>query len=212
MRQLFESYGGLLPPYIGDSAASPSYRSPYSISVETLVAELGTTQLRRELLVGFLSFRSRLRNAGVENAWQWINGSFVENEILRPRDDGKEHPQDIDVVTLWHLPDEQFAGAQTWAEIYQREQEFTDKHPEVFDRDRVKMELRVDSLWIPLIQEIPRIVEQVSYWYGLWSHTKPSNEFQYGEMAWKGFIQVGFNTREDDLAQDALRRLDGHER
>ena len=169
----------------------------------------GTTPRRREILAGFFAFRSSLHEAGVEVGLQWINGSFVENEVQRPRDDGKEHPQDLDVVTLWCLPQDWLEGISNWAEVYKQEKAFTDQHAALFDRPRIKEEKKVDSLWISLCQESHILVEHVAYWHGLWSHTKAGADEE--QSIWKGYVQVDLAKGEDEAAIKVLRSLSGND-
>ena len=90
---------GLLPPHLG-GGTSADRRSPYRVSLLEMVERFGSTPARRKLMAGFLGFRAALHQAGLTQGFQWVNGSFVTDVMKR---DNKE-PQDIDVVTFYHLP------------------------------------------------------------------------------------------------------------
>lgn len=147
-------------------------------------------------------FNALIVSSGVFG-FQWIDGSFVEDEIERPRWDGRNHPQDIDVVTFWRSPEQGIEGAHTQEEIFSYEKTFMDSHPEVFDQDGVKDRFSVDSYWVSLRQSPEALIERSAYWYGLWSHTKPAD----GQV-WKGFIEVPISGSDIDAALDALGRIE----
>ena len=90
---------GFLPPYLGHPASS-ARRSPYAVSITDIVSRFGDTPMRRQILSGFLDFRSALHRAELVQGFQWVNGSFVTDITTI---EGRE-PRDIDVVTFFHLP------------------------------------------------------------------------------------------------------------
>ena len=65
-----------------------------------LVAALGTTPARQNLLFGLLEYRKLLGSFGYTNGVQFIDGSFVENVETREAKD----PGDIDVFSFMMLP------------------------------------------------------------------------------------------------------------
>jgi hypothetical protein len=69
---------GVLPPFIGHSAADPKGVSPYFTTIYEVVAELGGSPERTSLCRGLLKLRKELRALGIGQGVQWLNGSFCE--------------------------------------------------------------------------------------------------------------------------------------
>ena len=91
---------GVLPPFLGDNPALGA-QSPYPAALADVVDRFGGGAKRRRLLTGLLDYRAELHEAGLVSGFQCIDGSFVEDkEWLQG-----EAPNDIDVVTFYHLPD-----------------------------------------------------------------------------------------------------------
>ncbi|HET7163119.1 MAG TPA: hypothetical protein VFI32_10670, partial [Rhodanobacteraceae bacterium] len=109
---------GVLPPFLtGSTPADPFAVSPYETTMLHLVQRYGISFPRRKQLSGLLKMRHQLRQIGVAEAFQWIDGSFCEDiEATEDRD-----PGDIDVVTFGTLPP-RFASVQA----------ALDAHPELF--------------------------------------------------------------------------------
>jgi len=89
---------GVLPPAQGGLTSAG--RSPYTVSLTDLVLHYGTSTERCAIIAGFLRYRAALHAAGLVAGFQWVNGSFVENV---EEQEGRP-PNDIDVVTFYHLP------------------------------------------------------------------------------------------------------------
>ena len=171
---------GILPAsYEGDPA------SPYAVSLIDLVTRLGETGVRRKLLMGLLDFRAELRDAGLAQGFQWIDGSFAENiEEVENRP-----PRDIDVVTFSHIP-----------ENYTQET-LAPQFPGTFNHQAIKDTFKIDSYFVFLNQVSPeRLIERSMYWNNLWSHRK-------GDSLWKGYLQVDLAGGDDIEARTELERL-----
>lgn len=165
-----------------------SVRSPYIVSLESVVRHFSTSPERIRILDGFLRYREALHTAGVEQGFQWLDGSFLEDkETLKG-----EPPDDIDVVTLYHLP----AGIS--------QADLVASNPLVFGGDvgACKAQFHVDAYPIRLDAPPDRVVRNVSYWYGLFSHRRQTYE-------WKGILQVDLAFGEDAVARAALLTLSG---
>lgn len=172
---------GVLPAsYEGDPV------SPYEVSLLDVVVRFGDTEVRRRLLSGLLDFRAELHNAGLEQGFQWINGSFVENiEDIEGRS-----PRDIDVVTFCYIP-----GTHTQVSLFQ-------ENPDTFDKQRVQDTHHVDAYIVFLNQVSPeRLISRSSYWNSLFSHDRLN--------LWKGYVQVDLASDRDTEARTELERLDG---
>ena len=61
---------GVLPPYVGESAAQSAGLSPYDTSIRELVETLGTTSDRAEILRGFITMRAKLLSLGISDGYQ----------------------------------------------------------------------------------------------------------------------------------------------
>lgn len=91
---------GYLPPYLGGNATTSAGMAPYKTTVLELATTFATTPDRREAFNGLLELREMLRSEGIDQGFQWIDGSYVENcEAIRGRP-----PDDIDVVTFFRRP------------------------------------------------------------------------------------------------------------
>ena len=118
---------GVLPP--NDPVAPTSAeRSPYSVRLTDFVLHFGTTEKRQTILQGFLDFRTALHAAGLDNGFQWVDGSFLENiETI-----GNRPPADMDVVTFFYLPQGQ------------TQKSFASTHPDLFNHADTKTRFHVD--------------------------------------------------------------------
>lgn len=97
------SNAGVLPPVRPNHLGYSPDRSPYAVSLLTLVERFSTTPERIKILQGFLQFRAFLHELGVTSGFQWLDGSFMEQvELLESRS-----PNDIDVVTFFELSEGQ---------------------------------------------------------------------------------------------------------
>nr|WP_144429682.1 hypothetical protein [Myxococcus hansupus] len=146
-----------------------------------------------QILLGLLDYRDALRGTGFLDGHQWLTGSFVE-AIER-------EPNDVDVVNFLHVP---FVSIPATAMPLFRSQD-------------TKATYHCDAYTIPLSypsghsvtpeQLATSLVDQVSYWYGLFSHRR-------GTYAWKGFVQLPLGSGEDDVEARAklLALLSGLQR
>lgn len=97
---------GALPPFLGGNPAVQAKMSPYSTTLVKLVDRFASSNVRKEILKGYLDHRAALLNLGI-TGFQWLDGSFLEDiEALESRP-----PGDIDLVTFvwrpapfWPLP------------------------------------------------------------------------------------------------------------
>ena len=171
---------GILP---ASHEGDPS--SPYVASLFDVVARFGDTAARRRLLMGLLDFRVELHNAGLDQGFQWIDGSFVENiEGIEDRP-----PRDIDVVTFMRIPNQYTPEGLVQA------------FPRLFNHQGVKESYAIDSYFVPLNQVSPEtIVSRSVYWNNLWSHNRDNVR--------KGYLQVDLARCEDTAARIQLGQLD----
>lgn len=168
---------GVLPP-INSLSATSADRSPYEVTLLDLVMRFATSQARCQILQGFLAYRSELHAMGLQQGFQWVNGSFAENvELLEMRD-----PKDVDVVTFLHLPTP-FNP--------------TPRQDLVLDHDHAKATFRVDAYIVEInLLPLDNLIKQSTYWYSMWSHRR--------NQAWKGYLQVDLSPAEDAATQTWL--------
>lgn len=126
-----------------------------------------------------MDYRTALHNLGIVNGFQWVNGSFVENiENWKLR-----FPQDIDVVTFYHPPDDH-----------------GERHIRLFDPDEMKLEYHVDASGVRLgLAMTQERVETVSYWQSMWTH--------WEDGLWKGMVEVDLGPKDDEAALQILTSL-----
>lgn len=177
---------GLLPPLRPGALGIDRDRSPYPVRLVDVVRRFGTTPDRRIILRGLLQFRAGLRDLGIADGFQWLDGSFFENiEQTRGRP-----PNDIDVVTFGELGDEALQQAR-YAES-----------PELFDHLAARLNFRVDNYFIELGAPMARDdVRNIGYWYSMWAHRRE-------DQRWKGFIEVDLASDGDIDARVLLDDLD----
>src|SRR6266567_3653990 len=183
-------HNGVLPPHVGNHAANRGDMSPYPTASVELATKLGRTDERRKILIGFFELRAALRQLGIISGFQWLDGSFAEDaEKTRGRP-----PNDIDVVTFYQLVLPATPPPSVVALL-----------PVLSDRDATKNRFHVDHILVPLastndrIADAKRLVDDVRYWFGLFSHRRSDD-------VWKGMLQLPMATAADDQqAVEAIR-------
>src|SRR5690606_26418541 len=116
--------------------ATTADRSPYVVEIGNLVTRFGTTDHRRQLLRGLLSYRQLLANDGYEDGLQFVDGSFVEDlETTKAR-----NPTDIDVFSLLRAPEKYRADPALWDSKGK-----TYWTTEITDRDRNRQRFSLDT-------------------------------------------------------------------
>ncbi len=179
---------GLLPPFMGVDATTQE-RSPYLTDMPELVATLGTTPARRQLLRNLISYRQILNAEGYTSGIQFVDGSFVENVEAN----SGRPPGDIDVFSILNAPHRYIANPPDWAvtglPFWQAE---------IVDRNRNKQRFALDTYAL-LFEELQplHLIKSTIYWYGLFSH-------QRGTLAWKGFAAIMLDPAGDQAALTAL--------
>lgn len=178
---------GLLPAnYLKDPTST--FRSPYVVSLVDLVQRFSTSQERARVLDGFLRYRAALHGAGLTQGFQWLDGSFLERiELLENRP-----PNDLDLVTFFNFP----TGAAA--------QQLLTGHPGLLPLDEqsqqaLKSKYAVDAYIVNLGARPEQLIQQATYWYGMWSHRRSAQ--------WKGFLQVDLASAEDAIARAQLTNL-----
>jgi hypothetical protein len=172
---------GLLPPIRQNKLGHDSDRSPYMVELYQVVERFASSPDRIAILQGLFEYREALHSLGLEQGFQWLDGSFMEQvETLESRP-----PKDIDIVTFFKLPhgmDQNTLAA---------------KHGNLFTPEETKAKYKVDAY--PCILGEPtagRHVKQIAYWYSMWSHRRNG--------IWKGFLQVDLAPHGDPAACKAL--------
>lgn len=171
----------VLPPHLGNPT-QPHQLSPYPCTALELCQRFGTTSERRQLLEGFLKFRTLLSAVGFATGFQWLDGSFLED--VETRED--RAPQDLDVVTFYMPPDQKF------------NQQVAQSYPDIWNLHEIKAKYHLDHYWVDIAYNPMLTVEQTRYWIGLFSHRR--------DGIWKGMLRIELNTStEDDTAKNFLR-------
>jgi len=172
---------GVIPPFVGARGPGDSrtYMSPHEASPVEVIARLGGTPQRRNILKGWLAHRMELRAVGVVTGFQWLDGSFVEDK----------EPNDLDIVTFFRRPLAAPTAA-TMAELMMRT-------PSVFSRAQVKEAHHLDAQLVDLNATPEAVVDLTRYWAGIFSHRR-------GDLMWKGMLKVDLDDRDDDLASLVL--------
>ena len=171
----------MVRPVRPEEQALPENRSPFEATMTHVVERFAFTPQRARLIHNLIDYRNALYAAGITDGFQWINGSFVEHVETRPRPGKAPRPDDIDIVTFYHLPGQQ-----------------TPETDDLFRSSATRQRFNIDGYGIPLgVKFTADEVEAITYWYGMWSLRKDDHEP-------KGFVQVHLDPHNDP---DALRAL-----
>ena len=177
---------GVLPPFTGDNSTDLAGTSPYKATVSEVIRRFSTSDERRDILSGLLSYREEMRSLGIESGFQWLDGSFVENaEVTRSRP-----PKDVDIVTFAYRPN---VSNDDWISII-------DRNPQVFDSQAAKEKFKVDAYYVDLNIPADLVVQSTTYWYGVFSHQRVTS-------LWKGMVQVNIMC-DDHIARTILNGQD----
>ena len=172
---------GVLPPYVGDSPTVKAEMSPYQTTMTALVKRFATSPERIEILMGLIGYREKLRSLGLQDGFQWIDGSFVEQvELTRSRP-----PADVDVVTFARRP---AITDEEWVNLAQA-------NVQLFDQTAVKTQFKCDAYFVDLGINPALIVSDTRYWFGLFSHQRDTS-------LWKGMLAVPLDS--DDIAAQQM--------
>lgn len=180
---------GLLPPYLGATSAAPGLRSPYPSLMTELVATLGSTPERCNLLYSLILYRSLLHSFGYVDGIQFIDGSFVEDIETRESRD----PRDIDIFSFLIRPAQYHGNDPLWQSTG-----FPQWVGEIVNQSLNKQRYQLDTYAITVDQAGPlQLMNETIYWYSLFSHKRVTQE-------WKGFLAVPLNASDDQAALSAI--------
>jgi hypothetical protein len=169
---------GVLPPFLGTTPTVPANMSPYTTTLARIASKPCGSNERKEIFRGLLRHRQELANIGLNDGFQWLSGSFMEDiEGLE-----KRHPKDVDVVTFCHRP-AAAADDAAW-------QAFTAAHVRLLTSPLVKPAFKCDAYFVDLNTAPANVVNQARYWFGLFSHRRGG--------LWKGLLQVPLVVTQDD--------------
>lgn len=168
---------GVLPPFVGPHGPGGASQdmTPYGASAYEIALTFGGSERRRDILRGWIGYRTALRAAGIVRGFQWIDGSFVE----------EKEPGDIDVITFLYRP----PSTQT----LQDRMAWHATNAHLFDRGGVKARFMVDALYVDLNGSPEAIVDATRYYGSLFSHRR-------GDNLWKGMLSVRLEDPADDQA------------
>ena len=157
----------------------PQNRSPYKASIGEFIKRFAVSPHRVGLLHRFLDYRRDIYDAGIKDGFQWINGSFVEDIENRGQD--PRPPNDIDVVTFYHPP-----------------QNGSDSYLDLFNNLKTRPKYDVDAYPVQLGELLDEAVAvEIGYWAIFWSQ-------QRGSGGLKGFVQVDLDPEADLDARNEL--------
>jgi hypothetical protein len=169
---------GALPPFLGLTPTVPAAMSPYPTTLTRIATKLCASNERREIFRGLLRYRQELAKIGLNDGFQWLSGSFMEDiETLE-----KRHPRDVDVVTFCHRP-ASATDDPSWLA-------FTRANVNLLMWSRVKPIFKCDPYFVDLNTAPANVVNQARYWFGLFSHRRGG--------LWKGLLQVPLIVTQDD--------------
>lgn len=170
----------VLPPHLGDPTR-PTDLSPYPCTTVDLIEKFATSEERRRILEGYLRFRERLREEGLRRAFQWLDGSFLENVEVR---EGRS-PADLDLVTVY------------WGYDLGFQQGLAEKFPEFGSPAQSKATFGLDHYPFDAGHDPAKTVEWSRYWSQLFSHNR--------QGVWKGMLRIDLDTETEDAL--AIQKL-----
>jgi len=174
---------GVLPPFVGHSPADRAQTCPYNASMTEIVQRFASSAERVAILNVLLDYRAALAAVGIQQGFQWLDGSFVEDcETMRGR-----APGDIDVVTFAYRP-VAIRNNQDWTQ-------FALQNTNLFDPIQTMADFRCDAYYIDLLKPPHITVADTAYFNGLFSHHRDTAQ-------WKGMLVVTLQS--DDLAARQL--------
>ena len=150
-----------------------------------LLAALGTTPVRQNLLLGLIKYRELLGSFGYTSGIQFIDGSFVEDVETREARD----PGDIDVFSFLMQPAQYVGNIAVWQTTG-----FPQWAGEIVNRSLNKQRYQLDTYGMVVDQSGPLgMMNATIYWYSLFSHKKVAQD-------WKGFVRISLNPADDQIA------------
>lgn len=163
---------GALPPYlIGSDPTAREDVSPYTVNFNEFCNRFAFSPERIEILEGLIRYCSNLQSIGITQGTFWIDGSFTEDvEKIRNRP-----PSDIDFVCFIN-PNECGMDRIQWRQIFSKNQD-------TLQPGRSKLLFKCDAYIIDLSAPPMAIVNNTSYFFGLFSHQKITN-------LWKGMLKM----------------------
>lgn len=172
---------GVIPPFVGPHGPGGHRQemTPYEATPVDVVAALAGSPSRREILNGWLAHRRALHALAIDDGFQWLDGSFVEDK----------EPQDLDIVTFFRRP----ATATTTGLLMA----LASNNPAVFSRASVKNAFRLDAMFVDMDARPETVVDHTRYWLGLFSHRRL-------DSMWKGMLKVSLRDDGTDAVASGL--------
>jgi hypothetical protein len=171
---------GILPPFTGAGPGDdPSLMSPYAVDSMEVAIRFGTTDGRRRILNGWLDHRAALREIGIVDGFQWLDGSFLE----------EKEPNDLDIVCFIRLP-QSVSSVEEQLGLW-------NNNLALFDRSAVRATYSLDCFFIDLNGSPEALVSLSRYYLQLFSHQRQT-------FLWKGMIQIPLEVATDALAREQL--------
>ncbi len=165
----------VMPPHRGNPT-DPGDLSPYHCTTVDLCERFGTSPERRQILIKFLDFREQLRNCGLTNGFQRLDGSFLEDVETSLR----RAPHDLDTVTVYWGYDIAFQSA------------LISRFPEFANPPLSKANYSLDHYPFDAGADPVLTIEMTRYWILLFSHNRLG--------VWKGMARIDLNTPAEDNA------------
>jgi hypothetical protein len=170
----------VLPAHVGDPTKRADL-SPYPCTTYELCERFATSPQRQEILKGLLRFREELRQRGLVNGFQWMDGSFLEDVETKLG----RGPNDLDLVTIY------------WGYPLDFQNQLAGEFPAFADSQLSKDQYRLDHYPFDAGYSPAFTVENSQYWIQLFSHNR--------DQVWKGMLEIRLNT--PDIDQQALDYL-----
>jgi hypothetical protein len=162
---------GVLPPYLGNAPSTENLMAPYKVTLLEVAERFSSSNTRREIIRGLVSYRAELIREGITSGFQWIDGSFVEDVEKIAR----RQPSDVDIIT--------FAMRPTIYQNYQNWVNFINRRKDLFLPPESKKNYKCDAYYVDMSAPPEILISMARYWFGLFSHQRDT-------FLWKGLLEV----------------------
>lgn len=178
------NYNDVIPPHLGNPT-DPQKISPYKADILDFCHRFATSPERIEILKGFVRFRLDAIKCGINDGFQWVDGSFSEN-IEKSE---KRAPNDIDVVSF--IPS---VSSTVIASI-------TANFAAFVNQRKSKAQYKVDHYIVEIDRNPMITINATKYWIQLFSHNRNG--------VWKGMIEIPIygNSDKDNEALTYLNSI-----
>jgi hypothetical protein len=145
---------GVLPPFVGGDPTVSALMAPFETTLNRIAVRMCGSERRTTIFHGLLNYRQALAAVGLQDGFQWLSGSFMEDiETLE-----KRSPRDVDVVTFIRRPPQFVNDDAGW-------QAYLEPNEIIFDHELIKAQFHCDAYFVDMSTDVFSVVDQTRYWF-----------------------------------------------